>query len=58
MIPERLTPEQLAAASESFAATAERGLRQLTATGAALERHARTLEEFDDQTDHHTPTVD
>ena len=58
MTPDPLSPDQMAAASEAFAATAERGLRQLTAAGAALERHARTLEDFDDPTDRHTQTTD
>lgn len=56
MIPERLTPEQLADIDLTDLSPAD--LRALVSRGTVLEQQARALEDAYDPTDRHAPTVD
>lgn len=56
MIPERLTPKQLAETDLTDLSAAD--MRALVSRGTVLEQQARALEDTDEQTESDTPTPD
>lgn len=56
MIPERLTPKQLAETDLTDLSAAD--VRALVSRGTVLEQEARALEDTDEQTDSDSPTPD